>query len=82
MTCTHMVVGDSFVNISGRKYNVITAFWTATRRMLIYLISCTKCGVQYAGKTSQSVCSRIIVNFPFMSTIWTSIVASQNGTYL
>ena len=33
--------------------------WTATLRMLLYLISCTRCGVQYVGETGQKLRNRI-----------------------
>ena len=50
MTCAHMVVGDSFINnVNGRKYFVGCELDCSSKNV-IYLISCTKCGVQYVGK--------------------------------
>ena len=63
MTCAHMVVGDAFVsNVNGRTYNIkgnSRVLDCSSSRNVIYLISCRKCGIQYIGKTSQTLRSRL-----------------------
>ena len=62
MTCTHMVVGDTFVNnVNGRTYYVIgkSSVVDCSSKNVVYLISCNKCGVKYVGKTSQTLRSRL-----------------------
>ena len=45
MTCKHLVLGSTFS--SNLNKNVI------------YLITCRQCGIQYVGKTSQTLRSRM-----------------------
>ena len=47
--------------IDGRKYKVTgsSSILDCNRWNIIYLISCKKCGVQYVGKTSQVLRSRM-----------------------
>ena len=61
-TCVHIVVSDTFTsNVSGRVYNVTgnNSFLDRANSNVIYLISCKKCRVQYVGKTSQTLRSRL-----------------------
>ena len=62
-TCAHMVVGNSFIsNVNGRKYFVVSPQGNdldCSSRNVIYVIFCTKCGVQYVGKTNQTLRCRL-----------------------
>ena len=61
-TCFHIVEGDSFTsNITNVKYNVVSpnSDMDCSTRNVIYLITCRKCGVQYVGKTSQTLRCRL-----------------------
>ena len=60
-TCDFINVGSSFKsNVTGRDYNVASpcACLDCGTSNVIYLITCKKCGVQYVGKTSQTLRSR------------------------
>lgn len=62
LTCVHMVVGETFMNnVNGRIYHIKcnSSILDCSSSNVIYLISCAKCGVQYIGKTSQTLRSRL-----------------------
>ena len=57
-TCVHMIQGDSF--ISNTKYNIVSPVdMDCGSENVIYLITCAKCGIQYVGKTSQTLRCRV-----------------------
>ena len=59
--CNHLVERNSFTsNLTNKTYNVVSPNddMDCGTRNVIYLISCTKCGVQYIGKTCQTLRSR------------------------
>ena len=61
-TCFHLVEGDSCTsNITNIKYIVVSpnSDMDCSTRNVIYLITCRKCGVQYVGKTSQTLRCRL-----------------------
>ena len=60
-TCDYISVTNTFKsNITNREYYVSSSSncMDCSTKNLIYLISCKKCGVQYVGKTSQTLRSR------------------------
>ena len=60
-TCACINVGSSFIsNITNHSYNVVSphVFLDCGTSNVIYLISCKRCGLQYVGKTSQTLRSR------------------------
>ena len=62
MTCKHLVLGNSFSsNLTNKNYNVLSPNDTidCSSKNVIYLITCRKCGIQYAGKTSQTLRNRM-----------------------
>ena len=59
LICKHISEGSSFTsNITKKKYSP-NSDMDCSSRNVIYLISCKKCGVQYIGKTSQTLRSRM-----------------------
>ena len=57
-TCKHLVVGSSFAsNVTGKSYNISCPRGSIScgTKNVIYVILCKKCGVQYVGKTSQTL---------------------------
>ena len=57
-TCNSIVVGDNFTsNLTGKKYKVVSPNddMDCGTRNVIYLINCSRCGVQYIGKTCQTL---------------------------
>ena len=60
-TCNHLVEGNSFTsNLTKVNYNVVSPNddMDCGTSNVVYLISCNRCGVQYIGKTSQTLRSR------------------------
>ena len=60
-TCNHLVEGNSFTsNITKVNYNVVSPDddIDCGTSNVVYLVSCNRCGVQYIGKTSQTLRSR------------------------
>ena len=60
----HIIEGNTFTsNVNKRKYNVNSPNSGRTldcgSSNVIYLISCRRCGVQYVGKTAQTLRSRL-----------------------
>ena len=60
-TCVHMIQGDSFIsNTTNNKYNIVSPVdMDCGSKNVIYLITCAKCGIQYVGKTSQTLRCRV-----------------------
>ena len=58
-TCKHMVEGDSL--ISNNKYNIVSpsSGMDCGTCNVVYLICCKKCGIQYIGKTTQTIRRRV-----------------------
>ena len=60
-TCDYINVCSSFKsNVTNRQYSIVSphACLDCGTKNVIYLIFCKKCGVQYVGKTSQTLRSR------------------------
>ena len=62
--CVHIIEGNTFTsNVNKCKYNVKSPTNGRTldcgSSKVIYLISCRKCGVQYVGKTAQTLRCRL-----------------------
>ena len=60
-TCKHMVEGDSLIsNVTNSKYNIVSpSGMDCGTCNVVYLISCKKCGIQYIGKTTQTIRRRV-----------------------
>ena len=62
--CVHIMEGSCFTsNTKSCTYSVMSpvngSVLNCCNRNIIYLISCSKCRVQYVGKTSQTLHSRL-----------------------
>lgn len=61
-TCQHVSESGTFTsNITHKCYNVVSPnpSMDCNTKNVIYLISCTRCGVQYVGETGQKLRNRI-----------------------
>ena len=56
LTCNHDAKPNFRSNVTNKSYNIInhtSDFLTCSSSNIIYLITCSRCGVQYVGETSQ-----------------------------
>ena len=59
--CKNIYQGRTFVsNVTKKRYDVVSSAssMNCATENVVYLISCTRCGVQYVGETSQKLRSR------------------------
>ena len=62
MTCMNLVLGSSFSsNLTNKNYIIVSPNDTmnCSSKNIFYLITCRKCGIQYVGKTSRTLRSRM-----------------------
>ncbi|OCT67288.1 hypothetical protein XELAEV_18038573mg [Xenopus laevis] len=55
ITCRHMVKSGEFVSSSTKKVHKIRSFINRNNPLVIYLLTCAKCEIQYVGCTSRKL---------------------------
>ena len=65
-------------NVTKKRYDVVSSMNCATENV-VYLISCTRCGVQYFGETSQKLRGRFRNRLKSMANLYLYNHFSSDG---